>query len=62
VSLVSAACFSGGLAFVELALDEAAGLIDVAVLHDAGDEHDAVDATVAPEVEQMLHGDAAALT
>jgi hypothetical protein len=45
----------------ELPVDEDAGVIEVSVLGDAGDVEDAVDPSVAAEVESGLHRPAIAL-
>lgn len=52
---MGSACFASGLALPELALDVDAGVGEVAVLDDAGDEQHAVDATVAAVVESVAN-------
>jgi hypothetical protein len=53
VSFVGSSCFSPGLAFAEFAFDERAGVVDVAVLHDAGNEQHAVNPSVPAKVETV---------
>ena len=48
--------FAPGLAFGDFAVDVATGLVEVALLGDAGDVEHAVDPSVATEVEAMFDG------
>ena len=51
---MGSAGFASGLALAELAVDVDAGVVEIAVLGDAGHVEHAVDPTVAAEVEAML--------
>ena len=62
VAFVGSARFAPGLAFGDFAVDAAAGLVDVALLGDAGDVEHAVDPPVAAEVEAMPDGLTVAFT
>jgi hypothetical protein len=55
MSFVRSSGFASGLAFGELPIDEDAGLVDIAVLGNAGDEEHAVDPPVPAVVEAMPH-------
>lgn len=51
---MGASGFAAGLAFADVAVDVGAGVVDVAVLGDAGDIEHAVDPAVASKVEPVL--------
>ena len=53
VAFVEAACFSPGFAFTGFAVDVDAGILNIALLGDAGDVEQAVYASVPTEIEPM---------
>ena len=54
--------FASGLAFTDFAVDVVTGLVEVALLGDAGDVEHAVDPPIAAEVEAVFVGLTVAFT
>jgi len=52
---VGSSGFSFGFAFADLSVDVNAGLVLVSLLGDRGDVEDAVDASIAAEIEAVFH-------